>query len=156
SRFLLEVARDGCDLGSAEGRAHLASNARPLWSALPEGALKRQILGEIAELVQLDAREISALWTPGAAPRAPASAPRGAGEGRGRPSEPRHSARAPAPHAPLRGRARPLSRADHAARLMLADMAAWEAQPHEVHALLCELPGEHGQLFAWLDRQWQE
>jgi len=71
SRFLLEVAREGCDLGSAEGRAHLASNARPLWSALPEGALKRQILGEIAELVQLDAREISALWTPGAAPFAP-------------------------------------------------------------------------------------
>ena len=26
----------------------MASNARPLWSALPEGALKRQLLGEIA------------------------------------------------------------------------------------------------------------
>ena len=27
----------------------MASNARPLWSALPDGALKRQLLGEIAE-----------------------------------------------------------------------------------------------------------
>ena len=53
SRFMIEAAREGCDLGTAEGRAHMASNARPLWSALPEGALKRQLLGEIADLVQL-------------------------------------------------------------------------------------------------------
>ncbi len=32
SRFLLEAAREGCDLGTAEGRAHMLSNARPLWS----------------------------------------------------------------------------------------------------------------------------
>lgn len=42
SRFLLEAAREGCDLATAEGRAHMASNARPLWSALPEGALRLQ------------------------------------------------------------------------------------------------------------------
>ena len=34
SRFLIEAAREGCDLSSAEGRAHLASNARPLWTAV--------------------------------------------------------------------------------------------------------------------------
>ena len=49
SRFMLEAAREGCDLGSAEGRAHLSSNIGPMWSALPEGALKRQLLGEIAK-----------------------------------------------------------------------------------------------------------
>ena len=59
SRFLIEAASEGCDLGQAEGRAHMASNARPLWTALPDGALKRQLLGEIAELVQLDARDLS-------------------------------------------------------------------------------------------------
>jgi DNA primase len=55
--FLIEAASEGCDLATAEGRAHLASNAKPLWNALPEGALKRQLLGDIAEQVQLHARE---------------------------------------------------------------------------------------------------
>jgi DNA primase len=62
SRFLLEAAREGLDLATAEGRAHMAANARPLWSLLPEGALKRQLLAEIAEAVQLDSRELSDLW----------------------------------------------------------------------------------------------
>ncbi len=64
SRFLIESAREGLDLNSAEGRAHLASNAKPLWTVMPEGALKLQLLGEIADLVQLTGRELSALWNP--------------------------------------------------------------------------------------------
>lgn len=32
SRFLLEAASEGCDLGQAEGRARMSSNARPLWN----------------------------------------------------------------------------------------------------------------------------
>jgi DNA primase len=76
SRFLIESASDGCDLTTAEGRAHMASNARPLWTALPDGVLKRQLLGELAELTQLNARDLSELWTPaGARPPAPAPAP---------------------------------------------------------------------------------
>ncbi|HEY9224302.1 MAG TPA: DNA primase, partial [Variovorax sp.] len=74
SRFLLEAAREGCDLGTAEGRAHMAANAKPLWSALPDGALKRQLLTEIAELVQLGAADLSSLWAP-AAPPPPARQP---------------------------------------------------------------------------------
>ncbi|OHC73650.1 MAG: DNA primase, partial [Rhodoferax sp. RIFCSPLOWO2_12_FULL_60_11] len=31
SRFLIDAAREGCDLNTAEGRAHFASNAKPLW-----------------------------------------------------------------------------------------------------------------------------
>ena len=72
SRFLIEAASEGCDLGQAEGRDHMASNARPLWTALPDGALKRQLLGEIAELVQLDARDLSDLWSQEAARSGPA------------------------------------------------------------------------------------
>src|SRR5687768_6941674 len=53
SVFLLEAAREGCDLGTAEGRAHMAANAKPLWTQLPDGALRRQLLGEIAGLVQV-------------------------------------------------------------------------------------------------------
>lgn len=74
SRFLVESASDGCDLTTAEGRAHMASNARPLWTALPDGVLKRQLLGELAELTQLNARDLAELWNPGGA-RAPAPAP---------------------------------------------------------------------------------
>ncbi|MBG6075114.1 DNA primase [Polaromonas sp. CG_9.11] len=62
SRFLLEAAGEGCDLDTAEGRAHMASNARPLWTALPEGMLKPQLLAEIADQVMIDSRELLHLW----------------------------------------------------------------------------------------------
>ncbi|WP_284465378.1 toprim domain-containing protein, partial [Diaphorobacter nitroreducens] len=62
SRFLLEAAREGCDVGTAEGRAHMLSNARPLWAALPDGALKRQLLTELGELGQLPAPDLAQLW----------------------------------------------------------------------------------------------
>ncbi|MGE4328741.1 DNA primase [Diaphorobacter sp.] len=62
SRFVLEAAREGCDLGTAEGRAHMLSNARPLWAALPDGALKRQLLAELGDLGQLPPKELAELW----------------------------------------------------------------------------------------------
>ena len=62
SRFLLDAASADCDLDTAEGRARLASQARPLWSGMPDGALKRQLLGEIADMVQLGQHELSDLW----------------------------------------------------------------------------------------------
>src|SRR5688572_15857452 len=68
SRFLIEAAREGCDLGTAEGRAHMAANAKPLWTQLPDGALRRQLLGEIAALVQVEARELASLWSVAPAP----------------------------------------------------------------------------------------
>jgi DNA primase len=71
SRFLLEAAGEGCDLDTAEGRAHMASNARPLWSALPEGALKPQLLAEIAEQVMIDSRELLQLWQTASGSRKP-------------------------------------------------------------------------------------
>lgn len=67
SRFLVEAASEACDLGQTEGRARMAANARPLWSALPDGALKRQLLGELAELAQLGASDLSDLWSHAAA-----------------------------------------------------------------------------------------
>ena len=71
SRFLLQAAGEGCDLDTAEGRAHMASNARPLWSALPEGALKPQLLAEIAEQVMIDSRELLQLWQAASGNRKP-------------------------------------------------------------------------------------
>ncbi|MDP2263936.1 MAG: DNA primase [Hydrogenophaga sp.] len=62
SRFLVEAAGADCDLASAEGRARMASQARPLWSALPDGALKRQLIGELATAVQLPSADLLQLW----------------------------------------------------------------------------------------------
>ncbi|HSU22796.1 MAG TPA: DNA primase [Variovorax sp.] len=188
SRFMLEAAREGCDLGSAEGRARMTSNARPLWSALPDGALKRQLLGEIAEKVQLGATELTELWGAVAASRRSSAAARPAPrrddapeafegqdfrddrDGRdGRdpsgwddPGERRAAPRraggrgAPPSRAPSRARTLPPSRPDVAARRLLSNMAEWEVLPHELHDLLCGLPGEHGLLFRWLDSQLHE
>ncbi|AMO24701.1 hypothetical protein GCM10027034_09630 [Ramlibacter solisilvae] len=134
SRFLVDAAREGCDLSQAEGRAHMAANARPLWSAMPEGALKRQLLSEIAGLVQLDVRELSSLW--GVAGARPAPRPR-----------------ADSPPAPARraGRTLPPGRADRALQIAFMNPGAWGALSNDDHHLLCELGAPHGALFAWLD-----
>lgn len=168
SRFLLEAAREGCDLGTAEGRAHFAANAKPLWQQLPDGALKRQLLGEIAEQVQLDPRDLDGLWSGRPAGGGRERRPRADGEPRreGGPRRedgergPREGGRrggwrdgaAPAPRA-LPGRRPPVSRPDNAARLLLGHAEAWDRLTDEDHALLCGLPAPHGELFAWLDAQ---
>ncbi len=149
SRFLLEAAREDCDLGSAEGRARLASQAKPLWSALPDGALKRQLLGEIASQVQLDTPELASLWN--TAPRGAAARPAersanpatSAGGYRAKPSR-------------LAGRSLPVNRADQAARLLLAHSHLWEQLSSEDHGLLCGLPDGHGELLRWLEAQLHE
>ncbi|MDO9437443.1 DNA primase [Hydrogenophaga sp.] len=62
SRFLIESASADCDLTSAEGRARMASQARPLWSALPDGALKRQLIGELANGIGIGSQDLLQLW----------------------------------------------------------------------------------------------
>ncbi|MEY4267430.1 MAG: hypothetical protein RIS90_1965 [Pseudomonadota bacterium] len=161
SRFLIEAVKDGCDMGSAEGRALLASRAKPLWLQLPDGALKRQLLGDIADLVQLAGRELTELWTPATASQRSAQTDRYeknsgkpiSDKGQ-RPFQPRYSAGSSGGRG--RGRALPASRADHAVRLLMTDMAAMQALSAEEHAMLCELPPPHGTLFVWLEGQLQE
>ena len=156
SRFLIEVARDGCDLNTAEGRAHMASNAKPMWLAMPDGALKRQLLSELAELAELGTHELQELWLPpAAASRGPhasgerkASAPWRKREGASSTSSPR------ARPGHLRGT--PSARADHALRVLLGSMYLWQELSTEDHNLLCELPEPHGPLFMWLDQQHHE
>jgi len=197
SRFMIEAAREGCDLTTAEGRAHMTSNVRPLWSAMPDGALKRHLLGEIATLVQLDASALSELWASTPGPRKAGGAPAqqrrhdeppGYGDAGGddyypdmpppqdyeparyeSDSKPRFQQRKftgkgskrwggrfEEPIEPLRGRGAPPSRPDVAVRLLLSNMTQWEALSHELHVMLCDLPGQHGALFTWLDSQLHE
>ena len=179
SRFLIDAARDGCDLGSIEGRSLLASNAKPLWMQLPDGALKRQLLAEMADLVQLAGRELTDLWMPKPAAGTSAKAGRGAiGKHRGgdfqgnsfeginydissysstgdegyRPKSSSKLAQKPR----LGLRALPASRGDHATRLLLGNMVTWDSLSGEDHAMLCEQPAPHGPLFVWLEGQVHE
>ncbi len=69
SRQLVEAAREGCDLETAEGRARFLAQARPMWQALPEGVLQRQILGELASLSSMSTDELVGMWRGGSAQR---------------------------------------------------------------------------------------
>jgi DNA primase len=152
SRFLIEVARAGCDLGSAEGRAHMVANARPLWGQLPEGTLRRQLLGEIAEHVQLDARELGALWSTAGTGR-----PAGPAGSRSAWDHRRNAERVPIPRARRLG-IRPSieASASNIARLVLGDARLWEVLGPGDHEILCALDGDFGDLFRWIDNQAHE
>jgi len=221
SRFLVESASEGCDLATAEGRAHMASNARPLWTALPDGVLKRQLLGELAELTQLNARDLSDLWGQAAArdglraahhappqrqqprpaaddapswdappdadgwqPHTESSGPaydpgyggysnqggyggqssyggskppfRKGGDWKSGGGWKKRDKDAPWPPQPRLPRTPAMSRADHAARLLLSHMAFLEELTHDDHTTLAAQPGSHGPLFAWLEAQFHE
>jgi DNA primase len=213
SRFLIDAASVDCDLQSAEGRARLSSQARPLWQLLPDGALKQQLLSELAQLIQLETAGLEKLWGQQAAsdqrfaPRSQAPAPgpsmqsanaassqaASAGHDEYPNFEPNYGEPQAWPGAqtfvPSNGnshwknknpnwtpgsklgnskykreqppaytgpRTVPASRADHAARLLLGNMALWESLAGEDHAMLCDLPAPHGPLFAWLESQFHE
>jgi DNA primase len=61
SQFLLRELTARVDLATAEGRAHLQLEAKPLLQAMPFGALRAQIIRELAQIAQLDAREFAQL-----------------------------------------------------------------------------------------------
>ena len=163
SRFLIEAASQDCDMGTAEGRARMASQARDLWAALPDGALKRQLLAELADLVQIDSRELLQIWQPARdrarATKRPAGGEPGADREAAWPPDaqlkdlPRP---APAPLRRLPGRIAPASREDRILRLLLTEPSCWDRIDDAQHALLCSLPVPHGPLFSWLESQIHE
>jgi len=155
SQQLVAAARAGCDLATAEGRARLLAAARPLWSALPEGALKLQILAELARLGQLATDALLDLWR--AAPSRPrpqrAAAEETAGAAAPAPATTRGAARNGARRAP---RDAPAGPADHALRLLLVNSRWWDRLEPADHELLHGLPPPHGPVFAWLERHLAE
>jgi DNA primase len=50
----------------------------------------------------------------------------------------------------------PTSRVDVAARLILANLGAWDDLSGEDHIMLCEQAAPHGPLFTWLEAQVHE
>ena len=98
--------------------------------------LKRQLLGEIASRGALPVDELAAALR--AAPAAPAA----------------RRALAPPPLRTRRLRApADAPAADRIAWLLLLESRWWETLSGADHALLCALPGWHGELFRFLDRQ---
>jgi DNA primase len=142
SRQVVSNAGEGLDLGTAEGRARLLANGRPLWSQLPDGMLKRQLLGEFASRGALPIDELAALWRV-----------HGVGAVRGT-----TTSRA---ERPARGRGTALRRqvaqpADRIAWMLLLESGWWETLGPGDHGALCALPGWHGELFRFLDRETAE
>ena len=137
SQQLVERAGEGADLATAEGRARMLAQARPLWSALPAGALRSQILADLAQAGRLPLDELSRLW--GQAREAASTA-------------------APAParvQRPVRRLAALLPQ-DHAARRLLLRGDWWHALSPADHELLTGLASWHGELFRWLERDLTE
>ncbi len=144
SKHLIDVAQTDCDVSCAEGRARFLVHAKPLWSALPEGALKRQLLNDLARHGGLPVDDLTGLWqlvarqaaTPvGAAPHVP------------RPPSPRTRPRRPhARHAPS-------SPEDHVLRMLLLHSKWLEQLAPDDHDLITHLPPPHGDIGAWLERQ---
>lgn len=146
SRQLVEAAGEGCDLAHAEGRAKLLAQARPLWSALPDGALKAQLLAELAAAAQLGVEDVRALWRPRGEAPAGTSPPSGrpAGRnGRAREASPRGAGSSPRSAATL---------LDRALALLVHRSDLWSVLDGETHDLLAHQEGPHGALFAALER----
>ena len=141
SRQLLELARDGADLASAEGRARFLAQAKPLWSQLPDGVLKQQVLGELAKEASWATDELRTAWD---ARPAPARRQRSASEPPALPgaNRPRSS-----------GRQAPAKSADLALRLLLRHTDWWDRLSADDQQLLHELGGEHGAAIGWLEQQ---
>jgi DNA primase len=139
SRQLLEVAREGCDLGSAEGRARMLANAKPLWQALPEGALRRQVMKDLATSAGLSADDLVVLWK---VPSAAGATPRRSG---GRSPLGAAGAR----RMPLRGATNLL---DRALWILVHDPQSWDALDANEQLLLAEQAPPYGAAFATLER----
>ncbi len=136
SRQMVDAAAIGCDLETAEGRARLLANAKPYWSALPEGALKMQMLNEFAATARLDSAEVQRLWQASGDSRAPPVT---------------------APVRPPRALSKRLSRGtatllDRALWLLLHRCELWAALDGEVHDMLAQQAAPYGLLFGGFEQ----
>jgi DNA primase len=139
SRQLIEAAGEGCDLATAEGRAHMLANAKPLWSALPAGTLKRQLLADIALAARDDLDALQRQWGGAAAPSARSSSPG--------PLPPRRVGRVGKTAANL---------LDRAVWLLLHRAELWARLDGEAHDLLASQPSPYDSFFSGIERSLDE
>jgi DNA primase len=160
SRQLLAHAGQDADLTTPEGRARMLAKAQPLWALLAPGALKRQLLGALAEAAGLSADALSADWersVPAArnTKTGDAQASRSPGRLSGTGRDAQTALRPPlaGQRRSLGGRLRtPPGVADVALGLLLRHAQLWQALGEEDQQLLHELGGVHSELVFWLER----
>jgi len=146
SRQLLETAAEGCDLETAEGRARLVAQARPLIQQLPAGLLRGQIVDALAAKAQVPSAELRPQFA--ATRRAHDAAPHEAASV-ATPARPQSPFRRPTSSRSLSPMASSL---DRAVGVLSHRTDLWEALGAEAHTLLTQQPSPHGAFFAWLDR----
>lgn len=142
SRQLVERAMDNADLGTAEGRARMLAQARALWSQLPAGALRLQLLADLAQAGKTSVEELGVLW--GERP--------GPGTGSRASVRVRPAVRASRVGPGVAVRQPP----DHVARMLLSHSTLWHELAGADHELLTSLQTWHGELFRWLERDLTE
>jgi DNA primase len=156
SRFLIEAAREGCDLTTAEGRAHMA--ATPSRSGSCHARRRPQAAAAGRDRRGRAARRIGPRRACG--PAGPQGRPRPAPAERRSRTDVRLPPRAPIasrrkfPRASEAGKF-PSAAADHAARptLLLVEEPGLGPADQRRPCGAVRLPGPHGPLFAWLDSQ---
>jgi DNA primase len=62
SEYLVRELSEQCELGSADGRARFAEQARPLFARVPAGVYRELLLERLAEVVRLSPARLEALW----------------------------------------------------------------------------------------------
>lgn len=136
SQQLIALAAEDCDLSTVEGRARLLAHARPLWSALPEGALKRQLLVELAQCARDDLEQLKQQWGQAPAPLA---------------------VRSVAPSRRPQRRSGPVSQGtanllDRAIWLLVHRSETWADLDGDAHDLLSAQPAPYDALFGAIER----
>ncbi|MBP8144078.1 MAG: DNA primase [Inhella sp.] len=145
SAFLIDCAAEDCSLDTPEGRARFVAQARALWTPLPDGLLKRQLLGEIARQARLADEELQALWQQGGTPRIATDAPASRSRAERLPPARRRGgagglvSRLPSPEERVLG-------------LLLLHSAWWEQLTPDEHEALLQRASAPARLLAWLDR----
>jgi len=135
SRMLLQTAQEGCDLSLAEGRARLLAQAKPMVELLPAGALREQLVAEVARSGGTSPEQLKALWDPPSMRRA---------------AKPVQTGSPAARRVALARNAATLL--DRAVWLLLQRCDLWERIGAEDHERLAAQPEPYGRLFALLDR----
>jgi len=135
SRMLLQTAQDGCDLALPEGRARMLAQARPMVDLLPAGALRQQVMAEVARCGGTSSEQLAALWQPASPPRA---------------GKPAQAGSTPTRRTALARNAATLL--DRAVWLLLQRCDLWERIGADDHERMAAQAAPYGSFFALLDR----
>lgn len=146
SQQLVEHVGEGCDLGTAEGRAHMLANAKPLVLQLPTGLLREQLVAELAGLGGVTPEQLAQHWSGVRQPPSARQSPSPRSE-RPAPTTPNSP-----PRAPRAVRHQAATLLDRAAWMLLNRSELWERLSAPLHDLLGGQPPPYGDLFRWLDR----